>query len=203
MIIPQGEFQPAHLARPLLPLAWHARTRIFLDDVDTLSAVLGIEIRVLVVEQDDGEIHLSALSLGEGDNEIDGLISTMCSRVRDATAYICVVCGELGECYQKYSIPMHRICCVEHCSMNPVLVRCGPMLAARSPWRKRLQMSSTMRMATSQRAYSAALSFFDRHNFPRLGQLLAEADALRARIAVDQITNSAAKSQVGRERLGK
>jgi len=179
-------YRQPHLTRPTLPLAWHPRIRIFCEDVDTMSAVLDIEIRVLIVESETGELSVSALAQ-KGDDETRNLLRKMCDRVMDAMAYVCVVCGELGECYQIHRSALLLVCCVAHLESHTISIRRGPMSPVISPWRRHQKMSSLTRIATNKRAASAALSFYDRHNAPFFGQILAEAEAARARIAVDSV----------------
>ena len=184
-------YQPAHLARPLLPVAWHARTRNFLEDVDTISAIFESEINVMVIEQVDGELLLSAEMPGDIDDETHDLVSNMCARGMDATAFICVVCGEIGPCFQRLNSSLfQRLCCEEHCRMDPLFVLRGRMRPLRSPWRHGRKLNTFQRIATNARAEKAAMDLARRYDSPQLRQFIAEASSLRARIEVDLLTNT-------------
>ena len=189
-------YQPAHLARPLLPVAWHARTRNFLEDVDTASALFCPEIKVLVVEQADGVLLLSAAMPADVDDDTHDLVSAMCGRGMDATAFDCVVCGEIGPVFQRLNSSLfQRLCCEEHCMMDPILVQKNLMSKLRSPWRTRPKFTAMERMLSSDCAARAATNLATRYDSPRLRQIIAEANALRARISVAQIADSP-KSQL-------
>ena len=190
MQTPPRSHCPPHKVRPLLPVSWHARVRTFCADVDTLSAVLELDIRVLIVEDEFGGLSVSARADKTATDEARALLQCMCNRAMDAVGYICVICGELGGCYQANRTQLLFICCIAHSSRDPASIRRGPMPPIDSPWRGDQKISALTLIATSELAAGAVLSFYDRHDDPILSQILAEAETLRARIAIDLITNT-------------
>ena len=190
MQTPPNIIHHAHKVRPLLPVAWHARVRTFCEDADTLSAVLEIDIRVRIAEDEFGGLCVSARADKSAAGEARALLQCMCNRAMDSIGYICVICGELGGCYQANRSQRLFICCIAHSSRDPASIRRGPMPTIDSPWRGSQKMSALTRIATDERAAGAVLGFYDRHEDPILCQILAGADALRARIAIDAITNT-------------
>ena len=95
-------FCPAHLARPLLPLAWHARTRTFLDDIATISAIYDVEIYVRVMEKLDGDLLASASMPRDVTEEVHSFESSACAHENDVVPFFSVICGEVESCALRF-----------------------------------------------------------------------------------------------------
>lgn len=116
-------YQPPHLARPLLPVAWHQRTRQCLDDIATISALFGVEINVHVVEKRDSDLLVSAVMPHDVTEEVQTFVSSVCARANMVMPFLCAVCGEIETCAHRIHNGASRWLCREHMNIPLLSVK--------------------------------------------------------------------------------
>jgi hypothetical protein len=182
-------YHPPHLVRPLLPVAWHHLTRQCLDDIATISAIFDVEILVHVAEKRDSDLLISAVMPHDITDEVQSFVSSVCARANEVVPYLCAVCGEIESCAQRNHNGASRWLCREHMSIPLLSVTTDYLPPALSPW-LRATAGAVELMARYEPADAAARALARRYNSPRVQQVIGQADALRARIAINEITDT-------------
>ena len=186
------QHQPPHMVRPLLPVAWHPRTRQFLGDIETISALYGVEINVLVRENRDGDLLVSASIPHDVSGEVHAFVSAVCARTNEIVPFLCAICGEVNSCAQRMHNGCSRWLCRQHMNLPLVCIKTEYLKPVQSPW-LRSPAGAIDLMAVSRRAKNATQALAKRYNLPFVRQSIARADALRAQISIDETIKTKGK----------
>ena len=95
-------YQQPHLVRPLLSVAWHQQTRRDLSAVAIIAAIFNVEIHVRVGEKKDGDLLASASMPDDVTNVFQSFVSRVCAAASEAVPFICVICGAVCSCTQRF-----------------------------------------------------------------------------------------------------
>ena len=184
----EQNYQLPHLVSPLLPVSWHEQIRQFLDDIASISAIFEVEILVHIAEKNDGYLLASACMPDGVSDEVQAFASLACARVRDVVPFLCVVCGSVDSCAQRFKNGASRWMCREHWNDPLRCVKTEHLPPGSSQWLQATE-GAVHHMSVSDPAYEAAMGLARRYRSPAVQQAIGMAETLRARIEIDKITD--------------
>jgi hypothetical protein len=181
-------YQRPRMIRSKLPVGWHNMVRECLDEVETIAAVHEIFVTVFVMHRNSGDLHFSVTLPADVDEESESVFDGICESARDSIPFICKVCGAIGPCTEIGQGMVSCHVCPEHVTTDPFSVVEDFLPPCTSPWAQMKQ--GPVKWIATYKPASEAARLTDRRCFSKtLMQKISEAESLRARIAVDEITN--------------